>query len=124
MKVLFEDSILDNSAYIALGTLPFWLLGSLGVAVLWWTWIIIGGLAFLTFIARLITVLSTKKSVCMPGLDSGTRLILGFSFPVAVCSGIMENMDNSGDIFGFCFALFLFIIGLAMAFVSAKKTDA
>lgn len=118
---LFKDSILDNCTTYALATMPMWVLGMLGVKVMYWAAHIIAGAAVLIGVIRLIMLLRKGSSPYISErFDYGTKIAISLAFSEAVAEGIMQYVKGEA-ITGYIFALFLFIISLIISFAPKRK---
>lgn len=118
---LFKDSILDNCASYALATMPMWVLGMLGVKVMYWAAHIIAGAAILIGVIRLIMLLRKGSSPYISErFDFGTKVAISFAFSEAIAEGILQYVKGEA-ITGYIFPLFLFLISLIISFAPKKK---
>ena len=118
---LFKDSILDNCTAYALATMPMWVLGMLGVKVMYWAAIIIAGAAVLIGVIRRIMLLRKGSNhYISERFDIGTKAAISLAFSEAVAEGILQY-DTGETITDYILALIIFILALIISFAPKRK---
>lgn len=118
---IFKDSILDNCASYALATMPMWVLGMLGVEVMYWAAYIIAGAAVLIGVIRRIMLARKGSSPYISErFDFGTKAAISLAFSEAVAEGILQYATGE-TITDYILALIIFILAQIISFAPQKK---